>query len=517
MYLDYFHLTQAPFSITPDPEFVYLSEKHQESLAHLVYGVTRGGGAGFVQLTGEVGTGKTTISRLFLQKLPEQTQAALILNPNITPLELLENIFKEFGLSKNGLEGQLNALIGLLNSHLLSWYEAGKNTVIIIDEAQNIPRDTLEQLRLLTNLETSQQKLLQIVLIGQPELKALMQRRDLRQLSQRITSRFHLQPLSIAETKAYIQHRLSVAGGQKALFNSAVCKKIHAITAGTPRLINTLCDRALLAAYVEECHKVKIKHIKQAKAEVLGVQEKAWYQLPKRVVLLLVVLLLFVVVSFWAVPRIRSNDVKGQVANAAETAVPPVPVTITNDDSVIKQVIQTPENHKAWLEYYQLWHANEEITWHANSCPDSKELGMSCLRRQGNLNQIQRLNTPVLLELSASQLLLLQSVNGDDWQVLTSKGLQEMDRSVIEDQWFGTYFVLWPLAQALIDDTMSNDVALWVQSMASIIENRPMTLEQSQFWVVEFQQKNGLLADGIVGKETRMALALQAYQGPKLN
>lgn len=502
MYLDYFHFTQAPFSITPDPEFVYLSEKHQESLAHLVYGVTRGGGAGFVQLTGEVGTGKTTISRLFLQKLPENTQAALILNPNITPLELLENIFKEFGLATKGVKGQLNAMIDRLNSHLLKWYEAGKNTVIIIDEAQNIPRDTLEQLRLLTNLETSQQKLLQIVLIGQPELKTTMKRRDLRQLSQRITSRFHLMPLSAKETEDYIRHRLSVAGVEKALFTSAACQKVFALTAGTPRMINSLCDRALLTAFVAESDMVRRKHIVQAAKEVFGdTSKRAWhFKMPAVIALSLIMILLWVVMAW------RQEDKSGNVA------------TKLVEQAVVKKTttIKTPANNAAWQAYFQLWHPDESLLWTSNQCPSTDASGMACLRRQGNLNQIKRLNTPVLLEISSQQLLLLVAVEGQQWQVWSADGMTNIRQADIEQQWFGTYFVLWPLAEELIGDTMSQNLAKWVQSMAFAIDKQTIQPQQIEPWVKTFQQKNGLLADGIVGKETQMALALKAYQGPKL-
>lgn len=506
MYLDYFHLTQAPFSITPDPEFVYLSEKHQESLAHLVYGVTRGGGAGFVQLTGEVGTGKTTISRLFLQKLPEGTQAALILNPIITPVELLENIYKEFKLPLKGVEGHLNAMIDRLNQRLLEWYEQGKNTVVIIDEAQNIPRDTLEQLRLLTNLETSQQKLLQIILIGQPELKATMQRRDLRQLSQRITSRFHLQPLSAAETQAYITHRLLVAGLEQPLFSAASCKKVHHLTQGTPRLINTLCDRALLAAFVDESSVIKSKHINQAADEVLGKaqnQSKLWMWLT----LSALALMILMVYKFWPVEM----GVKDKVIDSSRTKK-----SHQTPETISPKVINTPNNSQVWQAYYNLWYPGEVFLWGVNQCPNSKDSGMSCLRRQGNLNQIKRLNTPVLLEISSQKMLLLIAVDGNQWQVFSEGGIKTLAQSEIAQQWFGTYFILWPLAEELIGDTIAEKTAEWVNSVATVIENRSFTLEQSQAWVVEFQQRNGLLADGIVGSETQMALSLQVYQGPKL-
>ncbi len=500
MYLDFFHFKQAPFSITPDPEFVYLSEKHQESLAHLVYGVTRGGGAGFVQLTGEVGTGKTTISRLFLEKLPENTQAALLLNPNITPIELLENIFKEFDLPIGDLAGRSGALITRLNEHLLAWYEAGKNTVIIIDEAQNLPRDTLEQLRLLTNLETSQQKLLQIILIGQPELKTTMQRRDLRQLAQRITSRFHLQALSESETMAYINHRLAVAGVKEPLFSQSVIRKIHHLTDGTPRLINTLCDRALLAAFVDESPRVLSKHISTAATEVLAHQpvnklHPIWFMVP---------ILAIIGWLFWSDKNLPHDLQINSNIN--------VPEANQNNEWV------TPANAISWQQYYQLWHENEHLLWSNNRCPDADILGMGCLRRQGNLNQIEKLNTPVLLELTSERLLLLKRKDNDRWLVLTDRGYVSVPSNKIESLWLGTYYVIWPMAPELISDTMSESLTKWVITMAEVIDNETIdTTEAVNQWVTQFQQQHGLLADGIVGQETQMALSLKAYQGPRLS
>ena len=237
--------------------------------------------------------------------------------------------------------------------------------------------------------------------------------------------------------------------------------------------------------------------------------------------------MVLVFLTIWVVPLLKQNSAEvvtgSSVVSKEIKSIDGTVVAVSDGadsngvNSVKLNPIKTPENKQAWQSYYQLWHPDEALVWQENRCPDSQELGMSCLRRQGNLNQVERLNTPVLLELSSNALLLVQSVNGAGWQVMTENGLQVVKKSVIEEQWFGTYFVLWPLAQELIGDTMSEDVALWVKSMAMVIENRSMTLKQSQNWVVEFQQKNGLLADGIVGKETQMAMALQAYQGPKLN
>ena len=195
MYLEHYGLSEPPFSITPDPRFVFLSERHRDALAHLLFGIGQGGGGGFVQLTGEVGTGKTTLCRLLLEQLPENTRVALVLNPRLTPVELLETICEELHLDLEGRRGSLKALVDALNAYLLDAYAQGLRVVLIIDEAQNLSVDALEQVRLLTNLETPTQKLLQIVLLGQPELRAMLARDELRQLAQRITARYHLTPL----------------------------------------------------------------------------------------------------------------------------------------------------------------------------------------------------------------------------------------------------------------------------------------------------------------------------------
>ncbi len=503
MYLEFFDLQQAPFSITPDPEFVYLSEKHQESLAHLIYGVTRGGGAGFVQLTGEVGTGKTTISRLFLQKLPEDTQAALILNPNITPVELLENIFKELKISTRGIKGKLNAMVDKLNEQLLQWWSMGKNTLVMIDEAQNIPRDTLEQLRLLTNLETDQQKLLQIILIGQPELKQLMQRKDLRQLSQRVTSRFHLQPLSQAETASYIKHRVAISGSHKQLFSHNAVKKIYQQTNGIPRLINVLCDRALLVAFAAEDQAVKLKHVKQAITEIYPDQKQTfnpyWLLLPLPLLLLSPFL--------WQQPTNTSDASQTEQAAATNMVTPVIQI----------DQLALPSKAVSWQQYLSLWNEPNDFIWNQATCPDLEMIGMACLLKQGNLNKIKQLNVPVMLQLSSGTLVLLKAIENDKLILVTNQGEIPVEPQQLNSQWYGHYFILWPLAVELLGDTMGTATQNWALNMAQVIADNP-NLDQGELnqWIIEFQQSNGLLADGIIGKETQMALSLMAYHGPKL-
>ena len=287
MYLRHFGFDEAPFSITPDHRFVYLSPQHEESLAHLIYGINRGGGAGFVLLTGEVGTGKTTLSRLLLEQHAKKADGqpikiALLLNPRLSPVELLEAILQELGIPRRGVTGQLNRMVNRLNDYLLKSWAEGQNTVVMIDEAQNLPPETLEQLRLLTNLETDTHKLLQIILIGQPELRDTLRRNDLRQLAQRITARYHLGGLNAEDTAAYLTHRCRVAGAEDSPFSPAAGKAIHRHSGGIPRLINTLADRALLVAWNRESPRVEAKDVKQAAAEVLdagpgnGLQHGPW-------------------------------------------------------------------------------------------------------------------------------------------------------------------------------------------------------------------------------------------------
>ena len=245
MYLQHYGLAEPPFAITPDPRFVYLSERHRDALAHLMYGIGQGGSGGFVQLTGEVGTGKTTLCRLALEQLPDNVRVALVLNPKQTPLELLETICEELHIEGASKRRSQKTQVDALNAYLLDAYGKGLRVVLIIDEAQELSRELLEQVRLLTNLETNTQKLLQIVLLGQPELRHLLARPALRQLAQRITARFHLDPLRAADTGEYLRHRIAVAGATQFPFEEAAVRRLHALSGGVPRLLNVLGERSL--------------------------------------------------------------------------------------------------------------------------------------------------------------------------------------------------------------------------------------------------------------------------------
>ncbi len=295
MYTEYFGLKEKPFTIAPDPRYLYMSEHHKEALAHLLYGINTDGC--LILLTGDVGTGKTTVCRSLLEQLPENTETAIIVNPKLTVQELLETICEEFHIDVQKNSTSIKSYIDALNKHLLKSHADGIAAVLIIDEAQNLDMDVLEQLRLLTNLETNTHKLLKIVLIGQPELQEKLDSPAVSQINQRITSRYHLSPLKENDVLGFIQHRLIIAGGGRMqFFTESALKKAFLLSKGIPRLINVLCDRALLGAYVEEKDQVDDKIMLRAAKEVFGEVElpptKEFTTLPLKMVLFTVLFFL---------------------------------------------------------------------------------------------------------------------------------------------------------------------------------------------------------------------------------
>ena len=267
MYESFYGLRERPFNLTPDPKFLYLSEKHKEAFAHLLYGIRNR--SGFVMISGEIGTGKTTLCRNLLNQLDSNTEVAFIFNPFLSAIELMKKINQEFGI-----ESEADTVLELteeLNVHLLHSSALGKDCVLVIDEAQNLSPQVLEQIRLLSNLETDSEKLLQIILIGQPELVEKLSLRELRQLNQRITARYHLKSLSADETLQYVAYRIHVAGGRKRInFTKSAVKQVYKLSGGVPRMINALCDRTLLIGYTKEQHVISAKLVKQAAKEIRG-------------------------------------------------------------------------------------------------------------------------------------------------------------------------------------------------------------------------------------------------------
>lgn len=268
MYKEHFGLKEEPFSIAPDPQFLYMSEKHREALAHLIYGMKAD--SGFVLLTGEVGTGKTTVCRCLLNHVPDRSEVAFILNPKLSVVELLATICDELGVTYPPGTTSIKVYVDRLTLFLLDAHSQDKRTILIIDEAQNLSVDVLEQIRLLTNLETDKRKLLQVILLGQPELNLLLEKPELRQLAQRVTARYHLEPLLRHDLPAYLAYRLEKAGVERPLFSPAAISKLYRLSGGVPRLINLISDRALLGAYARGDHMVTPGLITTAAAEISG-------------------------------------------------------------------------------------------------------------------------------------------------------------------------------------------------------------------------------------------------------
>ena len=267
MYKKFFGITTNPFSIAPDPHFLYMSDGHREALAHLRYGLSEGGG--FILLTGEIGAGKTTVCRCILEQTPKGTNIAFVLNPKLSAQELLATICDELRIAYPAASG-LKILIDRLNAYLLAAHAQGQRTVLIIDEAQNLSYEVLEQIRLLTNLETNQQRLLQIILLGQPELQEILAQPELRQLAQRIAARHHLGPLTQSETTAYVRHRLAVAGMEPSVFAIPAIAEVFLLSCGIPRMINLICDRALLGAFSKGVRRVDRVMAREAANQVFG-------------------------------------------------------------------------------------------------------------------------------------------------------------------------------------------------------------------------------------------------------
>jgi general secretion pathway protein A len=266
MYNEFYGFSESPFNITPDPRFLFYSRRHQEAFDHLVFGIQER--KGFIQLTGEVGAGKTTLCRALLERLGSEVRTALILNPCLTQTQLLRAILMELGIKARRDRA---SCLQDLNSFLLEQVAEGHDVVLIIDEAQDLGLDLLEQVRLLSNLETDQRKLLQIVLVGQPELRDQLSKRRLRQLRQRITVRYHLSPLNFDETEQYIHYRLHVAGGNsRPDFSRWALRRIHRYACGVPRLINAVCDKTLLCGYVKGTDRLRLRHVRRAISELEG-------------------------------------------------------------------------------------------------------------------------------------------------------------------------------------------------------------------------------------------------------
>ena len=543
MYLEYFGLTEKPFQITPDPRFLYMSRRHRDGFAHLLYGADEAGG--FVLLTGEVGTGKTTLCRSALASTTDKVRVALILNPKQSPLELVASICDELQVVYPKDSKSLKALIDRLNLYLLKAYGQGQRIVVVIDEAQNLAIEVLEQVRLLTNLEVSTQKLLQIILIGQPELQSMLARPELRQLAQRITARFHLTPLTREETGEYIAHRLKIAGVTREIFTQAAVNKIFKISHGIPRIVNTLCERSLIGAYGANAPLIKTDIVANAADEVLGTkrkQSKQFYGLKPGVIAGALIAIALVIIL--GITLTVNNEPSSTIANASTSppvvVAPQAPVIVdskpikqttlppeqtTTFDTVVKSSIDQATTSLAFDKLFDLWGRDYSAYSGSTACTKATNAGMRCIFGEGDMDVLLQYNRPAVVELSSAEGKLFYAVLNmlkEQHAVLNMLNDEfEIELTKLENLWTGNYVVLWkppfPTNESLAKGFIGPDV-LWLRHQLDNIEGREKaqySAENLQFdeeladRVSAFQVKQGLEPDGIVGRETFIALANQ--------
>lgn len=506
MYESFYGLSERPFSITPNPRFVYLSQRHRDALAHLLYGVGQGGSGGFVQLTGEVGTGKTTLCRVVLEQVPENTRIALILNPMLSPAELLRAVCHELEIPIDGTDGSLQQLQERLNRYLLERHAEGERVVLIIDEAQNMSREGLEQIRLLTNLETATDKLLQIILIGQPELREVLSRPQLRQLAQRITARYHLDPLNLDETEAYVRHRLEVAGAQRCPFTQEGIRAVYRLSEGVPRLVNIIADRALMAGYAREEDRIGPGLVRAAAREVAGEEQErdgGWLR-----GLVAAAALVLVLAGGGALAWVMLQP--RQEVDGAHPAW--------------QRMLEAADAESAWQELAAVW-PQFDAGQVAEACSGSETDRIVCMRLRGNWAFVEQIDLPLVLRLSVPDdgHVLLAGINDGDTTLRHGGQDWRVPRQQIERRWRGDVFVAWPDDGTVLQRGDSGDNVERMKERASEWTAMPYTGtidrdydEGFENWVADFQRRHGLREDGVIGPATRLFLRVPHDNAPTL-
>ena len=533
MYTSFFGLAEKPFAITPDPRYLYLSERHAEALAHLLYGINESGG--FIQLTGEVGTGKTTVVRTLLSRVPHHADVAVILNPRITPVEFLLTICEELGLAiAEGQRDSVKEMVDALNRRLLSAHAEGRRIIVLVDEAQNLSFDVLEQVRLLTNLETPTQKLLQIILIGQPELRELLDRTDLRQLAQRITGRYHLKPLSREETKGYVRHRLRVAGATAEIFTPGALVELHRLSLGIPRVINVACDRALLGAYTQETKKINASLVRRAAGEVYGRRFLptwlGWVVGSMSVAALAATL--FLGWQFWrhqspvlSASRAIKSATADRAAPHAAAVAPATPAAVAAPAPKLASVnalLQANEANTtdaaAFRRLLALW--GTALSDDRDPCGQAAKAGLACLDQRGSWAQVKTLNRPAILTLTDDRGQRHRVVlSGLDDKTATLNLGEHNEKVAIDDlsrDWFGEFTLVWKPKTShtrLLSVGMQGDEVRWLRRSlnalgggASDPENADVYDQQLAIAVQNFQREHRLNVDGIAGVQTQVVL-----------
>lgn len=552
MYTEFFRLNEPPFSLTPDPRYLFMSARHREGLAHLVYGVQQPGG--FVQLTGEVGTGKTTLCRCLIKQLPPDTDVALIINPRLTATELLETVCDELAIPRPAVTGSVKALTDALNQHLLESHAQHRRTVLIIDEAQNLHADVLEQIRLLTNLETSREKLLQIILIGQPELLSILKRRGLRQLAQRVTARYHLQALSRHETCAYIKHRLAVAGKRDPVFTTQAMRQVYRMSVGMPRLINIICDRAMLGAYALGKTQVSAAIVLRAAQETQGIVP--WYR-KMRPGWLAGILTLAAMIAGIALFLASANlsglrrntasetalaDNNRPAAIPAETVRPAAALEIAQSEVVapppgtepsaapagptLADILSDPSLRgngiTSFTSLYARWGESVSMGPSDYGCRMARDQGFECLFQRGKWMKLRRFDLPVILEIKLPDgnphRVTLIELGENTATLAIGKREYVFPLTEIDRVWSGSFILLWkppPFAARELHPGTQGDEVAWVRRALDRAEGKNAVSAVSEAYdedlerrVSEFQRERSLTPNGSVGIETLVQLAL---------
>ena len=536
MYTSFFGLSDKPFAITPDPRYLYMSERHAEALAHLLYGINEAGG--FIQLTGEVGTGKTTVVRSLLERMPGHADVAVILNPQLTPLQFVLTICEELGMFVRDEDADsIKDLVDILNKRLLEAHAKARRVVVIVDEAQNLSPETLEQVRLLTNLETPSHKLLQIILIGQPELREVLARVELRQLAQRITGRYHLDPLSKGETAAYVNHRLRVAGANGEIFSASALREVHRLSGGIPRIINVICDRALLGAFTQESHRVGPALVRAAAGEVYGRRFSSpwmkWLAGASAVVgvggLAAAVWLLMAQTPQSAAPAIAAVQ-PGQTpaVETVATAAPPIaaptpavaqPASEPDMAALLRDQAGKTNTETAFGQLFALWGGTFDPA-RGRPCDQARQQGLECVYQQGPWGQLRTLNRPAILTLiddagNAHQV-VVAGLDATAAQVKLPDAPQQVSIASISRFWYGDYLVLWRPQVAVprpLTVGMQGEGVRWLRESLNTLTGQPTDEASSDFYdeglaqsVADFQRRYRLQVDGIAGVQTQIVL-----------
>jgi len=529
MYLQYFGLREAPFSIAVNPRYLFMSHRHRDALAHLLYGV--GAGGAFVVLTGEVGTGKTTINRCLLEQLPDNTDSAVVLNPALSATELLASVCDELGIDYPSGPTTLKMLTDRLHRYLLDNHARGHKTVLLIDEAQHLGVDVLEQIRLLTNLETDSEKLLHIILIGQPELATMLSRPELRQLNQRVTARFNLEPLNREETAAYFRHRLQVAGLAPGTepFPPAVVRGIFRYSRGIPRVINLLCDRLLLGAYGRRATRVSPRLLRAAVSEVTGEGPAPTAQDRRRgwIIAFMAIAGAAVALLWWQ---------QGTVEQPGDSRAPAVAViTEGRAPEAGSQAVSASEAlsdsvlHDRQRALAGLWSLYSDTSMPAASCQQVNSEGLRCVSASADTWQaLQALRHPLILDLVSSErqarAVLVIALEDDVAVLATGNGVERVDLAALTPLWRGDYRYLWRAPRAFERVLGPGDAGAAVAAVAELFatldgQARPLTADryssQLEQRVRLFQRRHGLNDDGLVGEQTLRQLNRMAGKLPE--